>query len=81
MDISVSEFKQRCLALIRRVERTGIPVTIRRRGRVIAQLRRPVAAHSAADLEPWERLRATGGRLLAEPGESVATDADFDALR
>jgi antitoxin (DNA-binding transcriptional repressor) of toxin-antitoxin stability system len=80
MDISVSEFKQRCLEIIRRVERTGTPVAITRRGKVVAQLRRP-AAHTVGSARPWERLRAMGGRLLAEPGESMARDRDFKALR
>lgn len=81
MDISVTAFKQRCLKIIRQVERTGAPVTITRRGRVVAQLRRPGPPRSSADLPPWERLRAAGGRLKAEPTESVVTDEDFEALR
>ena len=81
MDISVTEFKQRCLAIIRTVERTGSPVAITRRGRVVAQLRRPGPSHEAADVRPWERLRAAGGRLLAAPDESVARETDFEALR
>lgn len=80
MDISVTEFKQHCLEIIRRVERTGSPVAITRRGRVVAQLRRPVALHATA-AKPWERLRAAGGRLLAGPGESVLAEEDFEALR
>jgi prevent-host-death family protein len=80
MDISVTEFKQRCLEIVRQVERTGKPVAITRRGRIVAQLRRPAAPHDAAS-KPWERLRAAGGRLLARPGESVLKDEDFEALR
>jgi antitoxin (DNA-binding transcriptional repressor) of toxin-antitoxin stability system len=81
MDISVTDFKQRCLAIIREVEHQGARVRITRRGRVVAQLGRPPAV--AADLagKPWERLRRLGGRLVAAPGESVATDEDFDASR
>ena len=81
MDISVTAFKQQCLAIIRGVERTGKPVAITRRGRVVAQLRRPGPAHVAAGTPPWERLRATGGRLLAEPNESVVRDEEFEAMR
>ena len=81
MDISVTEFKHHCLEIIRRVERTGAPVAITRRGRVVAQLRRPGAQHAVAAAKPWERLRAAGGELLAAPGESVLTDKDFEALR
>jgi len=32
-------------------------------------------------LKSWERMRALGGRLLAEPGESALRDEDFEALR
>ena len=81
MDISVTEFKQRCLELVRRVERTGTPVAIMRRGRIVAQLRRAVLLASPRGERPWERLRAAGGRLLAAPGESVLHDEDFAALR
>jgi antitoxin (DNA-binding transcriptional repressor) of toxin-antitoxin stability system len=81
MNISVAEFKPQCLEIIRRVERTGVPVAITRRGRVVAQLRRPDAQLGVAAVKPWERLRAAGGRLLASPGESVLADRDFEALR
>lgn len=81
MDISVTEFKQHCLKIIRRVERTGAPVAITRRGKVVAQLRRPGAAQGAAAGKPWERLRAMGGRLVASPGESAASRKEFEALR
>jgi prevent-host-death family protein len=80
MDISVTDFKQRCLDIIRRVEKTGRPVTIRRRGRVVARLQPPPVA-VASDRRPWEALRALGGRLLGAPGDSVLRDEDFEALR
>lgn len=81
MDISVTDFKQRCLQIIRQVERTGAPVAITRRGRVVAQLRRPGPPQSVADLPIWKRLRAAGGQLLAKPSESMVTDEEFEALR
>jgi antitoxin (DNA-binding transcriptional repressor) of toxin-antitoxin stability system len=71
VDIPVTEFKQRCLEIVRRVERTGTPVGITRRGKVVAQLRRPLSPVQADAAKPWERLRIAGGRLLAAPGESV----------
>jgi prevent-host-death family protein len=80
MDISVTEFKHRCLEIIRRVEETGKPVAITRRGKVVARLNPPARDNSKNELAPWERLRQSG-RLLAEPGESVLRDEDFDALR
>lgn len=81
MDIPVTTFKQRCLRIIREVERTGSPVRILRRGRVVAQLRRPGPEEAAASAAPWEQLRAAGGRLLAAPGESVVHAHDFKSLR
>lgn len=80
MDISITEFKQRCLEIVRRVEKTGTSVTIRRRGKAVAQLE-PSPSAEMAGLKPWEQLRALGGQLLAQPDESVLRDKDFEALR
>ena len=81
MDISVTEFKQHCLEIIRSVEKSGKRVTITRRGRPVARLVASEPQGLAGKLKPWERLRALGGRLLAKPGESVLRDEDFEALR
>ena len=81
MDVSVTEFRQHCLEIIRRVERSGTPVAITRRGKVVARLQPPGPLAAARGLKPWEHLRALGGRLTAAPGESVAQDKEFEALR
>jgi len=81
MDISVTEFKHRCLEVIRRVEKTGQPIAITRRGKVVARLAPSSAATASDQLKPWERLRELGGELLAAPGESVLKDEDFSASR
>ena len=78
MDISVSEFKQRCLELIRRVEATGKPVTITRRGKAVAQLE-PPAAPPVPGVKPWQRLRGRA-RWLAAPGERFISDKDVRGL-
>ncbi len=74
MDISVSEFKHRCLEIIRRVEKTGKPVAITRRGKVVVRLN-PSGSAVNGGLKPWEQVRSLGGRLVAQPGESVLHDA------
>jgi prevent-host-death family protein len=81
MDISVTDFKQRCLQIIRQVEKSGRSISITRRGKVVARLQPPIRGTRDPDLKPWEQLRALGGRLLAEPGESVLKEQDFEALR
>lgn len=81
MDISVTEFKQRCLEIIRRVEETGTPVTLTRRGRAVARIQAPVSRIVDARRKPWEQVRALGGKLLAAPGESAVHDEEFEALR
>jgi prevent-host-death family protein len=79
MAISVSEFKHRCLEIIREVEETGRGVAITRRGKVVARLQPPSAA-ATASVKPWERLRGSA-TCLFEPEESVLADRDFEALR
>lgn len=79
MDISVTDFKARCLDLIRKVEESGKAITIRRRGQVVARLEPASAAEG--DGKPWEKLRALGGRARVKARESVWTDEDFEALR
>lgn len=69
MDISVTQFRARCLELIRQVETGGEPVAIKRRGKVVAWLS-PPSNPGASSRKPWERLRGSG-QLLAEPGEPV----------
>jgi prevent-host-death family protein len=79
MDISVTDFRARCLDLIRKVEESGRSVTIKRRGKTVARLE--PAASIEDGLRPWEQLRALGGEVYAEPDESVLEDEDFGAMR
>jgi antitoxin (DNA-binding transcriptional repressor) of toxin-antitoxin stability system len=79
MDISVTEFKARCLDLIRQVEDSGNAITIRRRGKIVARLE-PASSGSGLG-KPWEQLRALGGSTQVKANESVWADEDFEALR
>jgi prevent-host-death family protein len=76
--VSVSEFKARCLDVIRQVERDGAAVDLVRRGKVVARL--IPSAPALRGTPTWIRLRGRG-RLDARPGESVLDMADFDAHR
>jgi antitoxin (DNA-binding transcriptional repressor) of toxin-antitoxin stability system len=41
MEISATEFKAKCLEILDQVNRTGNPVRITKRGKVVAELRAP----------------------------------------
>ena len=79
MDISVTQFRETCLELIRRVESGGDPIDIKRRGKVAARLT-PPPAPGEVRRKPWERLRGSGS-LLADPSESVLDQGAFEASR
>lgn len=81
MDVSLTQFKRHCLEIIRRVERSGEPVAITHRGRIVARLQPPGPPARGQGVKPWERLRSLGGRLLEAPGESVVEDEEFEARR
>jgi antitoxin (DNA-binding transcriptional repressor) of toxin-antitoxin stability system len=80
MDISVTELKQHCLEVIRRVERTRRSVTILRRGKVVAELHPPTPAQARAAAKPWRRLIGSAECDFAAD-ESVLNEKDFEALR
>jgi prevent-host-death family protein len=80
MAISITVLKQRCLEIVREIERTGKPVLITRRGKVVACIQPSSEAKSAVKLKPWERLRGTA-ECRFEAEESVLKDQDFEALR
>lgn len=79
MDISVTEFKHRCMEIVRRVEKTRKPVAITRRGRIVAHLEAAARPDKAADTKPWERLRGRA-KWLAEPEETFVSERDLKGL-
>ncbi len=80
MAISITTLKQRCLEIVREIERTGKPVFITRRGKVVACIQPSAETKSAATIKPWERLRGSA-ECHFEPGESMLQDDDFEAQR
>ena len=74
--LAASEFKAKCLSLIDRVRETAEPITITKRGRVVARL---VPAGDEDD-RPWEALRGTA-RWHGDPFAPAVDDAEVDALR
>lgn len=74
--IPAAEFKAKCLALIDRVRERGEPITITKRGRVVARL---VPAGDEDD-RPWLRLRGTVKRY-DDPFEPAIDESEIEALK
>ena len=72
--VAAAEFKARCLKLIDQVHDTGQPITITKRGKVVAVLQ--PAGHE--DAKPWLRLRDTVLKY-DEPFAPAVDPADWDA--
>jgi prevent-host-death family protein len=71
-----TEFKAKCLQLIDRVRESAEPITITKRGRVVARL---VPAGDEDD-RPWERLRGTI-RWQGDPFAPVVDEDEIEALK
>ena len=71
-----AEFKAKCLALIDRVRERGEPITITKRGRVVARL---VPAGDEDD-RPWLALRGRG-RWTGDPHAPVVDEHDIEVLK
>jgi prevent-host-death family protein len=74
--LPASEFKAKCLELIDRVRETAEPITITKRGRIVARL------FPAADEDdrPWERLRGTA-TWSGDPLAPVTGEDDIKSLK
>src|SRR5262245_14355629 len=71
--IKASEFKARCLAILDEVSRTGEPIAISKRGRVVAEVVRP--RKSRGGRHPQQALRGTGRTLGDIVSPAVPSDA------
>lgn len=74
--IPATEFKAKCLALIDRVRERGEPITITKRGRVVAKL----VPAGDEDEKPWLRVRGTA-RWTGDPYAPVVDESDIEALK
>jgi prevent-host-death family protein len=75
--IVISEFKAKCLGILRRVQKTGRPVVVTRRGERIAEIHPPSPVQS----EPgWLGSFAERGQIITDLLEPSAAD-DSEALR
>lgn len=74
--VPATEFKAKCLSLIDRVRERGEPITITKRGRIVARL---VPAGDEDD-RPWLRVRGTVTRY-DDPFEPAIDESEIEALK
>jgi prevent-host-death family protein len=75
--INASTFKAKCLAILDEVERTGEPVAISKRGRIVARLLPPQPVNELR--YPQHGLRGKGATVGDIVAPAVPPDA-WDAL-
>jgi prevent-host-death family protein len=75
--IVISEFKAKCLGILRRVQKTGRPVVVTRRGQRIAEIHPPSPVESGPE---WLGAFADRGQIIGDLVEPIATE-DWEALK
>ena len=78
MRIAAAEFKARCLALLDQVKDDGRPITITKRGHIVARL--VPALTDDEDERPWLRVRGRA-TWIGDPLPPAVDEDDIDALR
>ena len=76
MQISATEFKAKCLAIIDQVHDSGEPVKITKHGSVVARL----IADGEVDEKPWLKLRGSG-RFIGDPFKPVVEESEIEVLK
>ncbi len=74
MQITVTEFKAKCLRLIDEVSKTGSVLEISKHGKPVAKIV-PIQAE-----RPWEQLRGVG-RFKGDAMAPVISSAEIEALK
>ena len=74
--VSISEFKAKCLGLLDRVNRTGQPLLVTRRGEPLAEVVRPALPHP----EKWLGSAASTGRILGDIVGPASDAGEWEVL-
>ena len=75
--VSATEFKAKCLKLIDQVHDSGKPITITKRGKVVATLQ-PAGDE---ELKPWLKLRGRGKYSYKDPFKPAVNPSDWNAMK
>ena len=75
--VPATEFKAKCLKLIDQVHDTGTPITITKRGKVVATLQ-PAGDE---DEKPWLKLRGRGKYSYKDPFKPAVDPSDWNVMK
>jgi prevent-host-death family protein len=76
--VSATEFKAKCLKLIDEMQKDGEPVTVTKRGKVVAEL---TPKSDVPHLPVIGMLRSPAYRFDWDPSEPATDPSDWNALR
>lgn len=77
IEIAISEFKAKCLALLDQVQKTKKPIRITRRGRPVAEVVPPSTSNSA----DWIGSMKGKSKILGDIVSPAAEESDWEVLR
>jgi prevent-host-death family protein len=77
-EVAISEFKAKCLALLKRVRKTKTPIRITRFGQPMAEV---IPPNPKPDRVNWLGSMAGTAETLADIVSPVIEESDWEALR
>ena len=77
-EVSISKFKASCLALLKKVKRTGQPILVTRKGEPIAQVVPPPPPKKP---ESWLGSFQSSGKILGDVVSPATEERDWEALK
>jgi len=77
-EVSISKFKATCLALLKKVKRTGQPILVTRKGEPIAEVVPPPPAKKS---ESWLGSFQSSGKIVGDIVSPAAGESDWEAMR
>ncbi|MCC6140763.1 MAG: type II toxin-antitoxin system Phd/YefM family antitoxin [Nitrospira sp.] len=77
-EISISQFKATCLAILARVKRTNKPILVLRKGEPIAQVLPPPPPIKQ---QPWLGSLAGTGEIIGDILDPVSPSEEWDVFR
>lgn len=77
VEVSISKFKATCLALLKKVKRTGQPILVTRKGEPMAQIVPPPPPKKP---ESWLGSFQSTGKIVGDIVSPATAESDWEAI-